>query len=294
MKILAAELTGQIAVGVAWLLLVALPTHADPATGDARSAAPAARAAPAAAPSVLLLPPRLPPQAGRAARAEADAACDRLAQDLAAAGLARVVDRTQIDRVLQERNLRPELPRPMLSYDAMIRLEADTTRLAPGNNARPHRPLDGQHHRPADLRLAAQAGRRQGHARFLPRLAQKDHEAGRGQAAGPRLWVDGRHPQRADEAAGRTADRGLRRVAAAVRARRARPPPGGRHGQRGIAAVADGAEPVAGREAIHASGRRHDRAPRRRGRRPAAKLFSRRRWKSACGSARGPATRATG
>jgi tetratricopeptide (TPR) repeat protein len=84
-----------------------------------------------AAPSVLVLPPRLPAGAGDAARAAADAVCDRLAQDIAAAGLARVVDRTQIDRILQERSLRAEPPRPMLSYDAMLRLEADTTRLAP-------------------------------------------------------------------------------------------------------------------------------------------------------------------
>ncbi len=80
---------------------------------------------------MLLLPPRLPASAGDAARAAADAACDRLAQDLAAAGVAHVVDRTQIDRILQERRLHAGPSRPMLSYDAMIRLEADTSRLAP-------------------------------------------------------------------------------------------------------------------------------------------------------------------
>ena len=142
METLAAEMTGHvsrrccsvsasIAVGTAWLLLVARPVRAEPATENARSAAPAAGGVPAAAPSVLLLPPRLPPQAAEAALAEADAACDRLAQDLAAAGLARVVDRTQLERILQERRLQAEPARPMLSYDAMIRLEADTTRLAP-------------------------------------------------------------------------------------------------------------------------------------------------------------------
>ena len=80
---------------------------------------------------MLLLPPRLPAGASDAVRAAAEVACDRLAQDLAAAGSAQVVDRSQLDRILQERNLQAEPLRPMLSYDAMIRLEADTTRLAP-------------------------------------------------------------------------------------------------------------------------------------------------------------------
>ena len=37
------------------------------------------------------------------------------AQDIAATGLARVVDRTQLDRILQERSLPAAPPRPMLS-----------------------------------------------------------------------------------------------------------------------------------------------------------------------------------
>ncbi len=110
-----------IAVAVAWLCLAVLPVRAQPPMEDAH----------ATLPSVLLLPPRLPPAAGDAARAEADAACDHLAGDLAAAGLARVVDRTQVDRILQEQSLQAGPARPMLSYDAMIRLEADTSRLAP-------------------------------------------------------------------------------------------------------------------------------------------------------------------
>ena len=42
-----------------------------------------------------------------------------------------MVDRTQLDRILQERKLQADPARPMLSYDAMLRLEADTTRLVP-------------------------------------------------------------------------------------------------------------------------------------------------------------------
>ncbi len=135
-----------VAVGIVCLLLVARPVQAQPLAGGGQ----------AATPSVLLLPPRLPPAAGDAARAAADAACDRLAQDLAAAGLARVVDRTQMDRVLQERRLQAEPARPMLSYDAMIRLEADTTRLAPETTLSLIDLSTGNITRPADLRLAAQ------------------------------------------------------------------------------------------------------------------------------------------
>lgn len=82
-------------------------------------------------PSVLMLPAVLSAGANNAIRAEAEAACDRLAQGIAAAGLARVVDRRQLDRVLQERDLAAKPAGPMLSYDAMIRLEVDNARLAP-------------------------------------------------------------------------------------------------------------------------------------------------------------------
>ena len=85
----------------------------------------------ASAPSVVLLPPSFTPAAQPEMQAAAELACDRLGQQIAAAGLARVVDRTQLDRVLQERALKADTPRPMLSYDAMIRLEIDTSRLAP-------------------------------------------------------------------------------------------------------------------------------------------------------------------
>ena len=86
---------------------------------------------PAASPSVLLLPPRLSAGAGDSVRAAAEAVCDRLAQDIAAMGLARTVDRTQLDRIIQERRLQTDPARPMLSYDVMIRLEVDTVRLTP-------------------------------------------------------------------------------------------------------------------------------------------------------------------
>ena len=84
----------------------------------------------AAAPLVVLLPPSCTPSPKPETQAAAEAACDRLGEQIAAAGLARVVDRMQIDRVLQERALKSEMPRPMLSYDALIRIEVDTSRLA--------------------------------------------------------------------------------------------------------------------------------------------------------------------
>lgn len=83
------------------------------------------------APSVVLLTPRFRSPAGPQLVATAELAGDRLLQEIAAAGLARVVDRTQLDRMLQERNLQASLPKPMLSYDAMVRMEIDASRLTP-------------------------------------------------------------------------------------------------------------------------------------------------------------------
>ena len=294
MKILAAELTGQIAVGVAWLLLVALPTHADPATGDARSAAPAARAAPAAAPSVLLLPPRLPPPpATRPAPRPTPLATAWHRTSRPPAWRRSSTARKSIASFRSGVSM-PGRSRPMLSYDAMIRLEADTSRLAPETTLSLIDLSTGNVIAQQTFAWPPKEDDAKAMLDFCRDALKKVAKPAAGKLRVRTLWVDGGHRQRADEALGRTADRGLRRVAAAVRARRARPPPGGRHGQRGIAAVADGAEPVAGREAIHASGRRHDRAPRRRGRRPRQNISPRRRWRSACGSARGPATRAIG
>ena len=130
------------ACGGVWLalLLTAGPVDAsasDQARGDRapQAASPGAGLTGAtmdsSSPSVVLLPPRFlaPPSPQREAAAEL--ACDRLAERIAAAGAVRVVDRTQLDRILQERGLQADLSRPMLSYDAMIRLEVDATRLAP-------------------------------------------------------------------------------------------------------------------------------------------------------------------
>ena len=121
----------SLAVAIAWLLLLAASVRANPPAEGIRAAAATVVDVPMALPSVLFLPPRLPAGAADMARAAAATACDRLAQDIAAGGLARVVDRTQLDHILQERKLQAEPPRTMLSYDAMLRLEADTTRLVP-------------------------------------------------------------------------------------------------------------------------------------------------------------------
>ncbi len=133
----------SLAVGIAWRGLPAASVRAATPLEGARSAASTAGDAhPAALPSVLILPPRFVPRRMNdtdsadcapfgAEAAAAETACDRLAQDIAAGGLARVVDRTQLDRILEERKLQTDPARPMLSYDAMLRLEADTTRLAP-------------------------------------------------------------------------------------------------------------------------------------------------------------------
>ncbi len=83
-----------------------------------------------AAPAVVILPPRLSGQADPSAIAAAELACDRLAQEITAAGLASVVDRQQVDRLLMERELAEGQPEPMLSFDVMLRLEVDAAALA--------------------------------------------------------------------------------------------------------------------------------------------------------------------
>ncbi|MEX0704970.1 MAG: hypothetical protein WD069_22915 [Planctomycetales bacterium] len=90
-------------------------------------------AAPRDAPSVVVLPPRTPANASPATVAAAEAACDRLAQEIAAEGRLQVVDRTQLMRVLEERKLaaNPEQP-PIVGYAAMIRLEVTSN----GDHAR--------------------------------------------------------------------------------------------------------------------------------------------------------------
>ncbi len=83
------------------------------------------------APSVVVLPPQVNAAAAPQVRAAAELACDRLAQEITAAGLARVVDRQQIGRLLQERAVASEPVRSMLSFDAMLRLEVDASALVP-------------------------------------------------------------------------------------------------------------------------------------------------------------------
>ncbi len=83
------------------------------------------------APSIVLLPPRFGVQPSPPVQSAAELACDRLAEEIAAAGLARVVDRTQLDRLLQERELATSPSGPMSSYDAMLRMEVDDMRLPP-------------------------------------------------------------------------------------------------------------------------------------------------------------------
>lgn len=76
-------------------------------------------------PSLVVLAPTLPAEATQRARTIAELACDRLAQEADLGGIARVVDRTQLDHVLQERGLAAGAGRTMLSCDAMARLEID-------------------------------------------------------------------------------------------------------------------------------------------------------------------------
>jgi hypothetical protein len=83
------------------------------------------------APSVVVLPPRLPEAANSSVRAVAELVCDRLAEELAAAGVARVLDRSQIARVLEEKQLGGGGGKPVTAYDALVRLEVDVPSLAP-------------------------------------------------------------------------------------------------------------------------------------------------------------------
>jgi hypothetical protein len=82
-------------------------------------------------PSVVMLPPQCGSSPSPQTIAAADAACDRLAEKLAADAVARVVDRRQLDRVLTERTASPNASKPMTSYDAMIRMEVDAARPLP-------------------------------------------------------------------------------------------------------------------------------------------------------------------
>ncbi len=73
--------------------------------------------------TVVILPPR-----------ERTAAllliCDRLAEELGKTKSIRVVNRTQLDRILKERKTAPRLAKPMLAYDLMVRMRLDSLRSA--------------------------------------------------------------------------------------------------------------------------------------------------------------------
>ena len=83
------------------------------------------------APSVIILPPRFRAPLNPQVQAAAELACDRLAQEIATAGLARVVDRQQVDRVLQEHGIAAKSSALMLSYDVMVRMEVNDSPLSP-------------------------------------------------------------------------------------------------------------------------------------------------------------------
>ncbi|MEX0704963.1 MAG: hypothetical protein WD069_22880 [Planctomycetales bacterium] len=80
-------------------------------------------AAPATALSVVVLPPRIEGEANPATLTAAEAACDRLAQELAAGGKVQVVDRGNLVRILDERKLAGSNQPPITALSAMLRLE---------------------------------------------------------------------------------------------------------------------------------------------------------------------------
>ncbi len=84
-----------------------------------------AQALPANAVSLAILPPRIKADASSQAREAAELACDRLGQELDLNGIAKVVNRTELDAVLKERAMTAGDSKTMLSYDAMARLEID-------------------------------------------------------------------------------------------------------------------------------------------------------------------------
>ena len=183
----------------------------------------------------------------------------------------------------------------MLSYDAMIRLEVDTTRLAPETTLSL---IDLSTGNIIAQQTFAWPPKEADAKAMLALCRDGAEEDARKPAAGKlrvrTLWAEDAIDNERIRPLGKRLievfDEALRRSerVALVHHLEAATQQGG------IAAAADGAEPAARRAAIHAAGRRHDRAARRRGRRPRQDASPRRRWRSACGSARGPATRATG
>lgn len=108
--------------GVAVFALAILLVCAAPAAVGATDESPMA---------IVVLPPRFVSGGSDQTMAAAELACDRLARELEKSASLRVVDRTQLDRVLKERGLDGNSSRPLLSYDIMARLEVDAVRPAP-------------------------------------------------------------------------------------------------------------------------------------------------------------------
>ncbi|MGD9125937.1 MAG: tetratricopeptide repeat protein [Planctomycetia bacterium] len=79
------------------------------------------------APTVVILSPRMAGQSTEAYRVAAGGLCDRIAQEITAAGLARVVNRTELSRILEEYRLAKvnnskTTDGKIVSYDAVLRV----------------------------------------------------------------------------------------------------------------------------------------------------------------------------
>ncbi|MEX0704964.1 MAG: hypothetical protein WD069_22885 [Planctomycetales bacterium] len=83
------------------------------------------------APTVIILPAHFSGSPRAAERLLADAVTDHLAAALHDGGIARIVDRNELDRVLRERDLSDRPAAPLRAYDLMLRLHVDTERFAP-------------------------------------------------------------------------------------------------------------------------------------------------------------------
>jgi hypothetical protein len=81
--------------------------------------------------AVVVLPPALAAEGDDKAKAAAELACDLLARELEKTPSLRIVDRSQLDRLLKEQRLAAGGSATIVSYDAMVRLEIDAARLAP-------------------------------------------------------------------------------------------------------------------------------------------------------------------
>ena len=139
------------------------------------------------APSVVVLPPRLPQAADASAVAAAGLLCDRLAEDIAAEGVARVVDRGELDRVSRSAAPPCGVPRPMLSYDAMIRLELDVASLVPEVRLDSDRLVSRQRDEGRAFPLAGAGSRRGEDGRSVPRGVESGRPA-EGQAERSAAW----------------------------------------------------------------------------------------------------------